>query len=198
VELLLPEIDPALAGLSPDDYTRISELADEVVRMYGGTGPPFPILHLLAILEPVTLILPPLDDGLDAGVYGYAFPVEFARYKRHAALCLDSNAPTREVFVTAFHEAGHVLLHILPDRCAPGIPYARRAGPPLDPRHGQAEIEADLFARLTTMPAAWVRPAWLYAAAVTATPDEAVAWMADLFSVPVGWMQRRLLHLGLL
>jgi hypothetical protein len=108
VELLLPETDPALAGLSPDDYTRISELADEVVRMYGGTGPP------------------------------------------------------------------------------------------LDPRHGQAEIEADLFARLTTMPAAWVRPAWLYAAAVTATPDEAVAWMADLFSVPVGWMQRRLLHLGLL
>jgi hypothetical protein len=198
VETLLPETDPALTALSPADYEHICTVAGDVVRLYGGDGPPFPILHLLAILEPVTLILPPLDDGRDAGVYGYAFPVEFARYKRHAALCLDSNAPTREVFVTAFHEAGHVLLHILPDRCAPGIPYARRAGPPRDPRHGQAEIEADLFARLTTMPAAWVRPAWLYATAVTTTPDEAVAWMADLFSVPAGWMQRRLRHLGLL
>jgi hypothetical protein len=198
LETLLPEPDPALTALSPADYRRVCELAAEVVRMYGGAGPPFPILHLLAILEPVTLILPPRDDGRDAGVYGYAFPVDFARYKRHAALCLDSNAPTREVYVTAFHEAGHVLLHILPDRCAPGIPYARRAGPPLDPRHRQAEVEADLFARLTTMPGAWVRPAWIYARAVTATPDEAVAWMADLFSVPAGWMRTRLHYLGLL
>jgi hypothetical protein len=198
LETLLPETDPALAALPPADYDRVCALADEVVRMYGGNGPPFPILHLLAILEPATLILPPRGDGRDAGVYGYAFPVDFARYKKHAALCLDSNAPTREVFVTAFHEAGHVLLHILPDRCAPGIPYARRSRPPLDPRHGQAEVEADLFARLTTMPAAWVQPAWIYARAVTATPDEAIAWMADLFSVPVGWMRARLHYLDLL
>ncbi len=187
---------PAGPPLPAADVARIAAVAADVVALYGQGGPPFPITRLLELLEPTTLFLPPRPAAGDRHIYGYAFPIDFAVYHKHAALYLDSTAPTREVFITAFHEAGHVLLHILPDRLPDAAGYTRRPGAAVP--GGQAEVEADLFARLTTMPEAWVRARWPAARACAGSPPAAVAALAAAFAVPPGWMQRRLAELGLL
>ncbi len=193
------DFDPAATLLSPEDYERVCTVAAAVVDLYGGQGPPFPIENLLTLLRPLTLLLPPLGEGRDEAVAGYSFPLDYAVYRKHAAICVNPDARSCEVFVTTFHEAGHVLLHILPDRGAEiGLPYDRRSGPPLSPRHSQAEIEADQFARLTTMPAAWVCEHWPYARTLGDGDREAVLLMAALFGVPAGWMFARLHALRLI
>ena len=187
--------DPARILLHPADYRHVGLVAADVVRLYGEGGPPFPILRLFALLQPFTRIESSPLTGREP-VYGYSFALDFARHRKHAALFLDMSSPAPEVFITAFHEAGHILLHILPPQYQTEVSHARLGGP--GPRPGtQAEVEADLFARLTTMPSAWVYAAWPYACAATGTADEAIAWMAALFSVPWEWMRLRLASLGL-
>ncbi|HUS15359.1 MAG TPA: hypothetical protein VM536_10130 [Chloroflexia bacterium] len=190
--------DPARHILAPRNFALVATIASDMIDLYSAGGPPFPIKGMLAVLEPVTHIMPLESDGRPLDVYGYAFPLDFARHRKHAALWWDTTAATPEAFLTFFHEAGHVLLHILRDRYVSDWSYDRQVGARENAARDLAEVEADLFARLVTMPAAWVHEHWPYACALTDTPDAAVVWMAELFSVPEGWMALRLRSLGLL
>jgi hypothetical protein len=191
-----PEYDPACHELSAADYARVRAVAADVVTLYGGGGPPFPITELFRLLEPATEIVGPSGDPREAGVYGYTAPIDFAIHRKHARLFLDTSAPPEQVFVTAFHEGGHVLLHIMRDRALGALPLRRAAA--RRPDLQQAEVEADLFARLTMMPAPWVRARWPAACRGAGGRRPAVAEMAALFGVPEEWMADRLQALGLL
>jgi len=191
-----PEYDPACRHLSAADYERVCAVAADVVTLYGGGGPPFPITELFRLLEPATEIVGPSGDPREVGVYGYTAPIDFAVHQKHARLFLDTTAPPEQVFVTAFHEGGHVLLHIMRDRALGALPLRRAAA--RRPDLQQAEVEADLFARLTMMPAPWVRARWPGACRGADSPRQAIARMAALFGVPQPWMAERLEALGLL
>ncbi len=188
--------DPAFYHLPFQSYLGVARVAAYMVTLYGGGGPPFPILNLIGLLAATTKIYP--ANALERGVYGYSLPLDYARHHRHAALFLDTSVATEQLFATFFHEAGHVLLHLLPHSPDLVLPYDRHEGPPLIRDHAQAEIEADLFARLTMMPQAWVQRAWPWTTTLTDTPQEAIRVTAGLFNVPVDWMAARLQTLGLL
>ncbi|MDQ2806029.1 MAG: hypothetical protein M3Z04_03780 [Chloroflexota bacterium] len=188
--------DPAFYHLPFQSYLGVARVASEMVTLYGGDGPPFPILNLIGLLDATTKIYP--ANALERGVYGYSLPLDYARHRKHAALFLDTTVSSAQLFATLFHEAGHVLLHLLPRSPDLALPYDRHDGPPLSRDHAQAEIEADLFARLTMMPHAWVQRAWPWTTTLTDTPEEATRLTAGLFNVPADWMAARLQTLGLL
>jgi hypothetical protein len=194
----LPEInphDPAHRVLPLAVIRHIAAIADEVVHLYGAGGPPFPITGLMALLMPSTKV--EFAEGYHLGVYGYAHALDWERHRKFAAIWVDTTAPTEQVFTTLFHEAGHALLHLVPDSAPVALTYFRQSGP-LALDQAQAEAAADLFARLVMMPAAWMREKWPYACTYTHNPGEAIAFMALLFHVPADWMADRLQALGLI